>query len=59
VIDLESASTSETLIHHDLFNPFAMRLNASTAIAKTIKKYPAPMALNAEGTGVDIRIVLV
>lgn len=59
VINLESASTSETLIYHDLGNPFAMRVNASTAIAGIIKKYPAPMAMNAEGTGVDIRIVLV
>ena len=56
VIDLESAATSETLTYLDLVNPFPARLNAATAIAGTINKYPAPMAINAAGTGVDIRV---
>jgi hypothetical protein len=56
VIDLESAQTSETLTYLDLVSPFAARLNAATAIAGTINKYPAPMAVNAAGTGVEIRI---
>jgi hypothetical protein len=56
VIDLESASTSETLTYLDLVSPLAARLNAATAITGQGSKYAPPMSVNAAGTGVDILI---
>ncbi len=57
VINLEGANTSETLTYLDLVSPLAARLNAATAVGGLAgTNYAAPMAVNAAGTGVDIRI---
>jgi len=56
VIDLESASTSETLTYLDLVSPLAAQLNAATAITGQGSRYASPMSVNAAGTGVDILI---